>query len=424
MSKDKIKAQPFDCMQYFYGAVQKPLIRCLVRFSGHINESALRRAVDLSISAVPLISCCFDEHSHCWRKRGFHSGNVLHTIEAEAENGSEKAAQKALLSPIDFAREPQLKIFLVKTKEKDCLCIIISHMISDGGGFKQYLYLLAGLYSKCAEDPAYCEPPAPLGRRGLGQLLQNLSFRDQCAALFAEMDSAKQDPAMRLSLKGDPSSPLIVIRRIEADSFVRMKRFAKINQVSINDLLLTAYARAARRMSGCKTVTVPCPVDLRKYKKPNQICGICNLTGNYTCRVSISERDSFSTTLNEVSRQMQKKKGSVSCLKGPMLYHILFHLVPFRAMQKLFYRISPVPVTSYTNLGILEQTKFGFGNLGIEDAFLSTAVKSAPYFQVSVSTYCDCCTLTSSIYGTDEDRKTVALFLRRMTDELESMLDL
>ena len=62
ISNTKIKAQPFDCMQYFYGTVQKPLIRCYTRFNGHMNENALRRAINLSFSAVPLIGCCFDEN--------------------------------------------------------------------------------------------------------------------------------------------------------------------------------------------------------------------------------------------------------------------------------------------------------------------------------------------------------------------------
>lgn len=417
MANDKIKAQPFDCMQYFYGTVQKPLIRCFVQFCGHIDEPVLKRAVDLSISAAPQIACCFDKQSHCWRKRGFRSGDVVHAVEAEGE----EAERKLLLSSIDFAREPQLKIFLIKAKENDSLCIIINHMVSDGGGFKQYLYLLAGLYSKCAEDPSYCGPQAPLGKRNLGQLLRNLSFREKWSALFAKSDLSKQDPAMRLPLKGDPSCPLIEIRRIEKESFSRMKEFARINRVSINDLFLTAYARTARRITNCKTIAVPCPVDLRKYKKPGQTCGICNLTGNYTCRVSVDEGDTFRTTLNRVSSQMRVKKKSTACLKGPMLYHVLFHLTPFRAVEKLFTHVSPVPVTSYSNLGILDEVKFRFGGLKIEDEFLSTAVKNPPYFQVSVSTFGGRCTLASSIHGTDEDGKTVALFLSRMIEELESL---
>ncbi len=408
-------------MQYWYGAVQKPLIRCFVRFGGHVDDDALKRAIDLSAAAVPQLGCCFDGQSHCWRKRGFRSGDMLHTV--EAAHGAEEAARKALLSPIDFAVEPPLKVFLLKGEKQDGLCIIISHLVSDGGGFKQYLYLLAGLYSRCRANPAFREPPAEPGKRNLNQLLQNLSFRQKETALRAKTGSSKQDPAMRLPLDGDLSNPLIEIRRIEPDVFSQLTDYARAKRVSVNDLFLTAYARALYRTTGCRDAAIPCPVDLRKYRKEGQTCGICNLTGNYTCRVTVGEEDSFEATLNEVSRQMRTKKKSTACLKGPMLYHVLFHLAPFWAVQKLFYKISPVPVTSYTNLGILDLTRFRFGDLKVEDAFLSTAVKRPPYFQVSVSTCGGRCTLTSSIYGTERDRKTVALFLGRMTGELESVLN-
>lgn len=111
----------------------------------------------------------------------------------------------------------------------------------------------------------------------------------------------------------------------------------------------------------------------------------------------------------------------MSCLKGPMLYNLLFRMLPFRTIKKMFYKISPVPVTSYSNLGLLDQTKFSFGDLAVEDAFLSTAVKNPPYFQVSISTYENCCTLTSSMYGTEGDRNIVANFLARMRNELENI---
>ena len=420
MASNKIKAQPFDCMQYFYGTVQKPLIRCYSRFNRHMNENALREAVDLSFSVVPLIGCCFDEKSHCWRKHFFSPPDVLHTVEANGKD-TEEIARTLLLSPIDLALEPQLKVILVKGNCHDDLCVIINHMISDGAGFKQFLYLFSRLYSECAKDPDCCERPVPFDRRDFGQILQNLSTRDKLSLLSTKSNSEKQDPLLRLPLNGDPYNPFIEILRLESDFFIQLKSFATINEASVNDMFLASYARVARQMTGCRTVTIPCPVDLRKYKMPGQTFGICNLTGSYSCSVAVDAGDSFETTLNEVSRQMQEKKASMNCLKGPMLYHLLFRMLPFRTMKKTFYKISPVPVTSYSNLGVLDQTKFCFGDLAVEDAFLSTAVKNPPYFQVSISTYENCCTLTSSMYGTEGDRNIVANFLARMRNELENI---
>lgn len=419
MAYNKLKAQPFDCMQYFYGAAQEPLIRCFARFNGHLNESAFKRAVDLSIGALPLIACCFDEKSHCWRKHGFTADSIVHSIEARNEDGA--AARKLLLSSIDRTCEPQLKIFLVREEKFDMLCLIINHMVSDGGGFKEYLYRLADLYSKCEKDTRYHAKPQSFDKRNLNQLLQNLSLKKKLGILFSKAQSQKPDSAMILPIKGDPASPILVIRHIEKEQFSQIRSFAKENRASVNDMLLSAYIRALHRATGCVNITIPCPVDLRKYKRVGQMCDICNLTANYSCHVDMTPNEPFGYTLEKVSAQMRENKESDTCLKGPMLYHMMFHALPFGTVRKLFYKISPVPVTSYTNLGIINDEKFRFGVLAVEDAFISTAVKHVPYFQLSVSTYGGCCTLTSSLYGMEEDRKTVEDFLSQVENELSSL---
>lgn len=419
MANNKVKAQPFDCMQYFYTAAQEPIIRCLVEFSVHLNESTLKQAIDLSIGAIPLVTCCFDEKSHCWRKHGFTADSIVHLI--EARNDDWAAAKKLLLSSIDRSCEPQLKILLVRGEKSDALCIIINHMVSDGGGFKEYLYLLADLYSKCEKDPGYHEKLGLFGKRNLNQLLRNLTFTQKLGILFSNASSHKPDPAMILPIKGDLSSPTLVIHRIEKEPFARIRSFAKSNRASINDMLLAAYIRVLHKVTGCINITVPCPVDLRKYKTAGQTCGICNLTSNYFCHVDMTSDEPFWDTLKKVSTQMRAQKESNACLKGPMLFHMMFHLLPIGMMRKLFYKIAPVPVTSYTNLGIIDDEKFCFGDLAVEDVFISTAVKKAPYFQLSVSTYRGYCTLTSSFYGTKEDRNTVEFFLNQVEDEMNSL---
>ena len=418
MENETIQAQPFDCMQYFYGAVQEPRIRCLIRVQGSISETVLKRAAGLSVGAVPLIGCVFDEKHHCWRKRGFTGEDIVHV--AECADESDDAAFRFLLTGIDHTREPQVKITLLRGKTSDALCIVINHMVCDGAGFKEYLYLLGKLYTHCekGEDPV---PPLPFGRRDLGQLLQNLSFAEKLRIFFSKSHFSKPDPAMVMPAREDSSTPVIAAASVEKEPFDKICRYAKDNRVSINDILLTAYLRALRRVTGCKRITVPCPVDLRKYKKAEQRCGICNLTGNYICSAEISPEEAFDVTLRKVSSQMQAQKTDNACLKGPMLFDLMFHTLPIRALRNLFYRISPVPVTSYTNLGILDDGKLRFGNRVVENAVISTAVKKSPYFQLSMSTFRGRCTLTSSFYGSDADRKQIGGFLNRIVEEITGL---
>jgi len=419
MASNRLRAQPFDCMQHFYSAVQEPLIRCSVRFSSHLNEDVLKRAVDLSICAVPLIGCCFDKVAHCWRKRGFTADNIVYLV--EVHSGDDVSDRKLLLSSIDSTREPQLKIFIARGEQCDTLCIIISHMISDGAGFKDFLYLFGDLYSKCDKDRGYRTKPKYFGKRDLNQLLHHFSLTEKLRILFSRGPSYRPDPAMILPIEGDPVNPIIVIGRIEKERFTGIVNFAKSSDASVNDVILAAYIRILHKVTGCVDIAMPCPVNLRKYKKDDQTCGICNLTANYFCHVNVVSGESFGDTLEKVTKQMREQKVSDSCLKGPMLYHLMFYMLPYGIVRKFFYKYSPVPVVSYTNLGILDAAKFNFGNLTVDEAFISTAVKSAPYFQLSVSTYNGCCVLTSSLYATKEDRETVEGFFDLMENELESL---
>lgn len=416
MNRKKIKAQPFDCMQYFYGAAQEPRIRCLILFKEHISETALKRAVDLSIGAVPQIGCIFDERCNCWREHGFTAEDIVHLIQTPQED--ESTAFQYLLTGIGHTCEPQVKILLLRGKTRDTLCVVINHMVCDGAGFKEYLYLLGSLYSQCEKDAGFDKKPEPFGKRNLNQLLQNLSLKDKLNIVFSKSDSGKPDPAMVMPIKGNPTNPMIVLSSIGKEQLEAIHRYAKSRRASINDVLLAAYLRVLRRATGCEKITVPCPVDLRKYKKAGQRCGICNLTSNYFCSAEIPPDEAFDDTLRKVSDQMRAQKAGNACLKGPMLYHMMFHMLPFKTAQKLFYKISPVPVTSYTNLGVLDDVKLRFGNCVIEDAFISTAVKKAPYFQLSVSTWQGRCTLTSSLYGSDADRELISSFLNQIVREI------
>ena len=76
--KNNIKTQSFDLMQYLFGSVHEPLIHGLLRFTGHLDESALERAVDLSVNAVLQIRCVFDPDNHKWKDRGFTAKDFRH----------------------------------------------------------------------------------------------------------------------------------------------------------------------------------------------------------------------------------------------------------------------------------------------------------------------------------------------------------
>lgn len=411
--KTDVRTEAFDLMQYFYRAAHEPLIRCLIRFSGRLDPDCLRRAVDLSILAVPQLGCRFSERSHAWESCGYTSGQIVRVREGDGD------AERLLLDSIDFSAEPQLKLHLLCGAQADTLCAVVGHQVCDGAGFRQYLYLLAELYSRCAEHEGCVMPPEP-GDRGVGQLFRALGLRERLHILKAPAHFPAQDDSMLLPLPKEEGEPFTVLRRIGAERFAELKAYAKARGATVNDLLLAAYARAHHAATHSAEFAVPCPVDLRKYLPQDAGCGVCNLSANYVCRLSVGNRP-FDATLRAVSDQMEEQKQSGVCLKGPMLLDGLHRVLPYPALRKIFFRTFHIPVVSYTNLGVLEGEKLDFRGAEIADAYMTTAVKRPPYFQVAVSTFAGRCTLSANLAGSQDCREAAERFFDRMLGELRPL---
>ena len=116
-------------------------------------------------------------------------------------------------------------------------------------------------------------------------------------------------------------------------------------------------------------IIIPCPVDMRRYLKDNEKCGICNLTSNYICDIPVAPNDAFRDTLSEVSRQIRQQKESRDCLKSIMMLEASFKLLPFWLLRRNFSKFFTIPVTSFTNLGVIDKAKCKFGDVDIRRLF-------------------------------------------------------
>lgn len=413
----KIKAESFDIMQYLYGSVHEPLIHCLIRFSGHIDAAILKRAVTLSSEAIPLIRCCFDstERRPCWKEQDFTGEDIVHVIEEEKD--VEKQRERLLASTIDIAHEPQLKIYLIVGQASDTLCIIINHMVCDGAGFKEYLYLLSELYTKLKNNVNYI-PNLEAYSRGTGQLFEDFGMMEKLRILFLKYDLSKQKQQKTVCLEGDSRNPFFAVRSISKEDFLLIKAYAKSKGATVNDMALAAYARLWSRKTGADRIIIPCPVDLRRYIHPGRKYGICNLTSNFICDVTVGEKNLFDDTLSQVSSQMKLQKMSRNCLKSVVMLELAFHVLPFPIMQKIFGKIFTIPIISFTNLGVINKELLKFGDIGIIDMYLTGAIKYVPYFQIAISTYDDSCRLSCNLHGTPQDKIWVESFLEEFVKEL------
>jgi NRPS condensation-like uncharacterized protein len=413
----KLKAEALDVLQYFYGSVHEPLVRCIVRFEGHIDEEVLKNAFDLSSEALPVIKCRFDCSGGrpCWRYEGYPASAAVQLMEAEGDPA--ELAKRLAVAAMDIFSEPQVKLYVARGKETDALAVVMNHMVCDGTGFKEYLYLLCRLYTALAQNAAYSERFEPKDR-GERAMLQSFSPGEKMRILRLRSQLDKQKNGLAVPFAGDKAAPFIETRRIGCDVLGRAKAFAKRNGATLNDVFLTAYARLLASETGVGRIVLPCPVDLRRFIKKGREMGIGNLTSNYILDITLEPDEPFAETLKKTALQMSRQKEGAECVKPVMLYTLAFRILPFGLLQKFFAGSFTIPAVSYTNLGILDDKKFRFGDTAVSDAVITGAVKYVPYFQISISTFKENCTLSSNLYGTAEDREKIKGLLARFEGEI------
>ncbi len=165
----------------------------------------------------------------------------------------------------------------------------------------------------------------------------------------------------------------------------RVHAAAKEQGATLNDVFLTAYARAIYKLSGRSKVNIPCTVDLRKYAKGKT--GIANLTGTYHLNVRIADDAPFRRTLAAASADMQRQKRTQNDLAGPRLLVSRYESSTLDAFLKLYGGMNTGAYTDYTNLGVLDAEQLQFMNSPVRTAVGYSGLNKAPCFQIAVSSF-------------------------------------
>ncbi len=416
-SPTTIRPVAFELMQYFYGTVHEPLIHAYLQFDGIVDEQTLIHAVTASIAYVPLLECVFSPAllSPKWISRGF-TGADLVFAEAVDDSELDSRTNAILTQVLSVETDPPLRLTLLHAASGDRLCVVMSHLVCDGSGLKQYLALVSDLYNRLLSGLAL--PPATQTIRSAQRLFRRMRWPERLSLWSMKYASLQQSELLRVPYTGDPARPLIRTRSLPPDTLAALKLYAHAHHATVNDVLLTAYARTLARATGEPHVSLPCPVDLRKYLGEGDSLSICNLTTNYVVTADVLDNTTFAETLHVVSSQISEQKASNACLKSVLLVEFAFRWIPFGWMKRLFPKLFTIPVTSYTNLGLLDAERLRFGAASLTGALLTGAIKYSPYFQVSVSSFEQTLTLSCNLYGTAGDGETADAMLESIVFEL------
>ena len=101
----------------------------------------------MSVDQEPVLGCQFIKSDSPYWKRFDDIDNVKFCSIEETDN-SEEAIQRFLESPLDMDNDPMVMVKLIRSGENDTLGLKINHTCSDGVGSREYIHLLADIYSR------------------------------------------------------------------------------------------------------------------------------------------------------------------------------------------------------------------------------------------------------------------------------------
>lgn len=394
------KIQPLDLMQRINAGYHEPFIHELIEFENRLDLIRLASALEKLANAFPLLKCRYDCARNSFvENKAFTAAEILKT--------NDLADSTTLLTESLDASEKLVQF----TLSNNLLVITVSHLICDGSGFKNLIYLLCDFYNgKESGDLSY------LMKRDFSQITENLNSAGITAKmLFSMLGNYKN---AKIYDKTDEERVYLTEITIDAEIMAAVHGAAKRQGATLNDVFLTAYARALSKLTDRRKINLPCTVDLRKYAGGR--AGIANLTGTYNLNVKIDAHKSFSESLRRVTVKMQKQKSTKNDVAGPLLLVSKYEKSNLESFVKLYGGMNTSPYTDYTNLGKLDENKLAFDGQTVKNAVGYGGLNKAPYFSVAVSSFRGATTVSSMFYAGENQAKKAEALLNGVASEILS----
>ena len=417
----KYSAEIFDKFQFLYketGYCDRQ-VRCVVSFNGSADPETLKKAAEMLLSTVPILSRKYVNlgNKSYWEDTNFQNVENVFTV-----TYSKTAFDSFSCSMTDAENGPQIK-FCLLCAENNMLVAVINHMVSDAAGLKQCMYLYAEIYSNLIRDPNYLPDFIIDGDRGFKNIVCPVSFPHRLISLLFGSKDSNQKSLCGFSMENSGKvEPFVMQHEISPKVFRDMKEYCHVRGITVNDVVLTAYLRALSKMLGMQgqEIAVPIMIDMRRYLKDKNFNALTNLSSTSIVKRCIPESEDFESSLAGVNAIMNAKKENGLGLNTFFKLYAGFR-IPFIDAYKIMRKALKNPPISMTNIGVIDSAKLLFENTEVRNAVMFASIKYRPYFQISVSSFNDRMTLGTGLYGDEEDRANIIKLFELMDGELQAM---
>ena len=421
---------PLDLVVESQDSMASMFIHALLTFEGHADAGRMERAVRLLASRVPILACgVMQGGAMSWTWAPARALDEMFRCETfDAAAGAEQAIRELVAGDPPSATPPLLRALLARAPDRDRVALKFSHLVSDAGGIKELVYLLAETYRELGLDAGWDPGPAELGPRGVRQILAPLGPRDWLRLLRA---SVREDRAMLGSgsviplVPEDRGQPAYVDVYLGRDLVEALKRHGDARGAKLNDQLIAGFVRAQARLGnpGDRFV-VPFTVDLRRYLDSKQVI-ISNVSSITNIAVPRAEVGTFDEALQCVCAETRYYKSHFIGLAGTARAMLVTALVPAglrrRLLSWLWCAVSDRGMIgpAFTNLGVLDQRKAHFGDVELARASVAAPIGRSGRMICSASGFAGTITMHLGCQDGGDPEGSVARLGRYWREELE-----
>jgi len=426
---DIMPAYAHDVANYFarYGGGNYQ-IQFILNFNGKLDFEKLVKAVRLSLDEEPVFGCRLVPENPPYWKRLENIDNVQFCTYEETDS-PDQAVDDFLQSPMDMDNDPMVMVKLIRTQEKDILGIKINHACCDGAGAKEYLGLLERIYSTLEKEGDYKPVPRVRDRKDHYRALKTLGIK------YPVLDMSIVEYPMTVwpfYWKGrwrKDITPFVSVS-LPQGRLDTLLKFARERNVTVNDLILTAFYRSMFRVTNAPygiPMYMGVTLDLRRYLPENKADAIRNFSGGIVINIPRIHGEAFEDTLKRISfimKARKKMKPGYQIITGAEKAELLniccmLSMMKFQsAMAELMQNGYNFCLPGLSNVGYISKSPIIFGGVEAPEAYIYPPVVRPPAMLLVASSYNGVLSFAMGYYKGAVKEQLIRRILDGIKDEL------
>ncbi|MFD1670791.1 condensation domain-containing protein [Agrilactobacillus yilanensis] len=383
-----------------------PIVRCQLTLDQALDLPKLYQALKTIGQVIPEIYAGYDLENNQWLIPDTRPQRLVQQVASEVNIDA---------LTLDLETGPQLHVYLQDTKTGHQVTFVMSHILTDGAGFKQFLYLLAAIYNQ--GSTAIQGLKNHMDVTGLETLVQQ-----QKVGTLKPTDHPSA-PLYLPTLNSQATTRQYYVNdcHLSKTDSQKLKTWAKVQGVTLNDIFMAVFGQLMQSYAAVPEITLACPTDTRQYlpEKERQQLRIQNATARYNTAVTNDFTQPLTATIQAFHQQMTMLKQDQQFLQSIRQLLTLAKTQPISALREVVQQNYSVRPIAYTNFGIIDASRLNFTGCTIKHCLLTGSFREAPAFQAAFSSFNHEIIIGFNMIGTTEEINFGNALLQQLKQNLQ-----